>query len=146
TCTYGSAPTLGTNTATADSSLGSFTGTAPVDFGAATITYADDSVTVTDTLGGSLGTVTSADASPKSLTYSKTVTAPSGTCTTVDNTATFTPSDSLTTGGASKSVKVCGGADLTVSKTASPAYKRTYNWSIGKAVDKTLVEQSGGTY
>ena len=43
-------------------------------------------------------------------------------------------------------MKVCGGADLTVSKTASPAYKRTYNWSIGKAVDKTLVEQSGGTY
>src|SRR5207249_389965 len=88
----------------------------------------------------------STDESPQTFTYSNTVNAPSGTCTTVPNTATFTTNDTVTTGSASKSVKVCGGADLTVSKTASPTYKRTYNWSIGKAVDKTLVEQSGGTY
>jgi hypothetical protein len=34
---------------------------------------------------------------------------------------------------------------LTVSKTATPAFTRTYGWSIKKAVDKTLVEQNGGT-
>lgn len=37
------------------------------------------------------------------------------------------------------------GVDLTVSKTATPAFTRTYNWSIQKLVDKTLVEQFGGT-
>jgi len=35
--------------------------------------------------------------------------------------------------------------DLTVSKTANPAFTRTYNWSITKDVDKTLVKQVGGT-
>jgi hypothetical protein len=35
--------------------------------------------------------------------------------------------------------------DLTVSKTATPAFTRTYAWTITKDVDKTLVEQIGGT-
>src|SRR5207249_10555715 len=128
--TYESAPDVGTNTATANSSPDQFTGTAPVDFSKAAIVVTDGIVTVNDPLGGgSLGTASSTDPSPKSFTsYSKPVTGPSSTCTTVDNTATFTTNDTLTTGSASKSVKVCGGADLTVSKTASPAYKRTYNW------------------
>ena len=38
-----------------------------------------------------------------------------------------------------------GAADLTVSKTAVTSFTRTYDWTIAKAVDKTLVEQSGGT-
>ena len=29
--------------------------------------------------------------------------------------------------------------------TATPSFTRTYNWSIEKAVDKTLVQQVGGT-
>lgn len=37
------------------------------------------------------------------------------------------------------------GFDLTVSKTANPSYTRTYNWNISKAVDKTKVDQIGGT-
>lgn len=36
------------------------------------------------------------------------------------------------------------GIDLTVTKTATPSFTRTFNWSIQKLVDKTLVEQSGG--
>ena len=37
------------------------------------------------------------------------------------------------------------GIDLAVSKTATPTFTRTFNWSIQKLVDKTQVEQSGGS-
>jgi len=105
----------------------------------------DGSVSVTDTLGGTLGTVSYTDASPKDLTYSHTFSGdPAGTCTTHDNTATFTTIDTGTRGSASQSVQVCVGADLTVSKDASPSFTRTYKWGIGKSVDKTLIEQAGG--
>src|SRR5262249_33957907 len=36
------------------------------------------------------------------------------------------------------------GKDLTVSKTASPAFKRTYHWDISKDADKTKVEIADG--
>jgi len=63
-----------------------------------------------------------------------------------DNTATFkSPDNSAITGSDSKKVTVCVGKDLNVSKTATPSFTRTYNWDITKAVDKTLVEQIGGT-
>src|SRR5438034_11027037 len=39
---------------------------------------------------------------------------------------------------------LCVGADLTVGKTATPSFTRTYNWHLSKNVDKTLVEQLGG--
>jgi len=35
--------------------------------------------------------------------------------------------------------------DLTVTKTATPTFKRTYNWDISKDVTPKLVEQFGGT-
>ena len=37
------------------------------------------------------------------------------------------------------------GFDLTVSKTANPGFTRTYNWTITKDVDKTLIETTGTT-
>jgi hypothetical protein len=37
------------------------------------------------------------------------------------------------------------GIDLAVSKTATPTFTRTFNWSIQKLADKTQVEQSGGS-
>ncbi len=37
------------------------------------------------------------------------------------------------------------GADLSASKTATPSFTRTYTWGITKSVDKTKVEQVGGT-
>jgi hypothetical protein len=37
------------------------------------------------------------------------------------------------------------GLDLTVSKTANPGFTRTYNWTISKDVDKTLIETTGST-
>jgi len=108
-------------------------------------TKVDDSVTVTDPLGGGLlGTVFSTDPSPTTFTYSHVVTGTPGTCVSQDNTATFMTDTTSTTGSDSKTVKLCVGSDLSVSKTATPSFTRTYNWNITKAVDKTLVEQIGG--
>ena len=106
----------------------------------------DNCVDVTDTnVAGSLGTVCVGDANPTTFTYSKDVPGTAGTCVTHDNTATFTTNTTGATGNASKSVKVCEGADLTVTKTATPAFTRTYLWTITKDVDKTLVKQVGGS-
>jgi hypothetical protein len=158
TCTYASAPNplKGTNTATAswpkDQGGGnstpdsSATGTATADFSTATPMVVDGSVSVTDTLGGPLGTVSYTDSSPKTITYPHTFSGdPAGTCTSHDNTASFKASDTGTTGSASQTVKVCVGADLTVSKTATPSFTRTFTWGITKSVDKTKVIDSSGS-
>ncbi len=149
TCTFSSNPSSGTNTATASwtdfgSQHTSATGTATYDFSSISPTVTDKCVTVTDTLGGSLGTVCVGGANPTTFTYSYTFTGdPGGTCTSHGNTATFT-TDTGKTGSASQTVKVCVGEDLTVSKTATPSFTRTYNWDIKKSVDKTLLD-AGGT-
>lgn len=128
----------------------------------------DDCVTVTDTFnsgtlmtlgvacqdgtftkdaGNTLtGFASSYTAPTFTFTYSRTVTGTAGTCTSFDNTALFTTNTTgKTSDPADATVKLCVGQDLTVTKTATPAFKRTYTWDIGKAVDKTLVEQIGGT-
>jgi hypothetical protein len=64
-----------------------------------------------------------------------------GTCTQYDNTATITE----TKQSAEKSVTVCVGKDLTVTKTANPIFTRTYVWDITKDVDKTLVRLNSGS-
>jgi hypothetical protein len=154
-CTYSSTPTMdsGTNAATAtwDSSLlhtptGSASVTASFSFTTPT-TIVDGSVSVTDTFGGSLGTVSYTDSSPKTFTYPITFSGdPGGTCTSHDNTATFTTSATGTMGSDSKTVKVCVGLDLTVSKTATPSFTRTYMWSISKSASpSTQTITAGGT-
>ena len=153
TCTFTSNPGSGTNTATAtwDSTTyntpdGSANGTANYDFSAVNPKVVDGSVSVTDTLGGTLGTVSYTDSSPKTFIYPYTFNnSPVGTCTDYPNTATFTTSDTSTTGTANQSVTVCVAEDLGVSKTAQAGFTRDYNWKISKSVDKTLVEQIGGT-
>lgn len=148
-CTFSSAPGSGTNTANATwpdigSKNTSATGTANYDFSSVKPNVVDGSVTITDTLGGNLGTVSYNDLSPKTFTYSHTFTDdPGGTCTSHDNTATFTTSDTGTTGSASQTVKVCVGVDLKVTKDATPSFTRTYNWKIAKSVDKTLLDPGG---
>jgi len=159
TCTYSAAPTTSSkNTATAtwlEQQLsngatlygGSASGTADFAFTTPT-TIVDGSVTVTDTLDGTtttLGTVSHTDPSPTWFTYSHEFSGVGGTCTNYDNTAAFTTDTTGKTGSASQSVKVCVGVDLKVSKTATPYFTRTYLWSISKSVDRTLVEQIGGT-
>jgi hypothetical protein len=157
TCTYSQAPGASsqTNTATitwpaqtlADTSVlaaNSATGTAGIDWSSVDPTIVDGSVTVTDTLGGSLGTVSYTDPSPKVFTYPLTFKDPAGTCTKHKNTATFTTSDTKTTGSDSATVSDCQGADLTVSKDATPAFTRTYTWGISKSADPTKVFTAGG--
>jgi hypothetical protein len=152
-CTYSSAPNpgSGTNTATANwdktaasTPDGSAQGTASFDFGSVSPTLVDASVSVTDTLGGTLGMVKSTDPSPTTFTYTHKVTGTPGTCVSQGNTATFTTNTTGTTGSSSQSVQLCTPEDLIVTKDANPSFTRTYNWSISKTVDKTLVEQSGG--
>src|SRR4029077_5546074 len=70
---------------------------------------------------------------------------PAGKGTAHGNTATFTTDTTGATGSASTTVTVYVGADLTVSKTATASFARAYNWTISKAVDKNVVQQSGGT-
>jgi hypothetical protein len=138
TCAFSSNPGSGTNTATATWSTqdaltgGTASGTAVYTFGSPT-TIVDGSVTVTDTLGGTLGTVSYTDSSPKTFTYLYMFSGdPAGTCTSHSNTASFTMSDTGTTGSSSQSVAVCVGADLTVSKTAQTSFTRTMTWGITK--------------
>lgn len=140
-CTFTSNPGSGTNTATATwPSFGSphtsATGTAAYTFGAPT-KLVNNAIDVTDTNGASWHFTASSLTDPYPVTYND----PAGTCTDHTNTATITQ----TGASASKTVKVCVGADLTVSKTATPAFKRTYAWDISKGVTPTLVEQIGGT-
>jgi hypothetical protein len=155
TCTYGALPTSGTNYATASWDSSNATGTASIDFSSAVPHVVDGSVTVTDPLDpNSPHTVSSTDPSPTTFNYSHTFTGdPAGTCTPHKNTATFTTSDTKTTGSDSQTVKDCQGADLTVGKTASTSFTRTYNWKISKSASwngkpepsGSTIQESGGT-
>lgn len=167
-CTFTDVPPAGpnTNTATAQWAAGSASGTAGFDFGAATLV--DNSLTVTDSLAGNLGTVTigtpdtcttassgfasngsnlqcNVSGSTTTFTYSLTFSDPAGTCTTHNNTATFTTNTTGTKGTASQSVQVCVGADLTVTKTAATSFTRTYNWTISKSANPTTIGAPSGT-
>ncbi len=141
TCTFASNPGSGTNTATATwtdfgSPNTSASGTADFTFGDPT-TKVNDCVTVSDPLdSGSPHTFCSSG----SFSYSFTTSGNPGTCTSYNNTATIVETGQ----SASKTVKVCVGADLTVSKTANPSFDLKFAWNITKDVDKTLVEQVGG--
>jgi hypothetical protein len=150
-CDYSAAPSANTETNTAtiawngqtlptDGLLAAGSDSKDVNFTFGNPTVVNGSVTVTDTLGGTLGTVSSSDPSPTSFTYSHDFTGVGGTCTNYDNTATLVETNQ----SASQTVTVCVGKDLTVSKDATPSFTRTYVWGITKAVDKTLVEQIGG--
>jgi hypothetical protein len=153
TCTYSQAPaaTSQTNTATVTwtafgSPNTSVQATAPVDWTAVTPSLVDESVTVTDTLGGNLGTVSYTDPNPKEFKYSKSFNGVGGTCTDYDNTAKIVTNDSATEDTASLTVEVCVGQDLTVTKTATASLTRTYKWLIAKKAEDTQIEiAEGGT-
>src|SRR5262249_23276518 len=131
-CTYSVAPSSTTevNTATVAwpqqtlaggeaLAAGNVKPTATVDWSAVTPTLIDNSVTVTDPLGGgTIGTVSSTDPSPTQLKYSYEVTGTPGKCVPQDNTATITTNTSGTKDTASQSVELCVGADLAVTKNA----------------------------
>jgi hypothetical protein len=158
TCSFSSAPgTSVTNTATVTWSAstygtptGSASGTAGATFGAPTETD-NLTINVTDAFGGGApaaltpATLTASDTTPttNTYTYSRTVEGVPGQCVTKNNTAAFASTDTTLTGSASKSVTVCTGADLTVSKTASVSFNRAYTWTIAKSVDQNRVNTIG---
>jgi hypothetical protein len=144
TCTFASEPPP-TSTNTAKVSSGE-EGTATVDFTTADITRIHDTVNVSDTLKGSLGSVSYTDPSPKEFTYKLELQGTAGTCTTRDNTASFaSEADVPATGEDKETVTLCVGADLTVSKTATPSFKRTYLWSISKGATPLTTTTSNPT-
>jgi hypothetical protein len=155
TCTYSAAPaspaqtnTAGVGWTNADLTMGSASGQAPVDWTTATVTDVDPSVSVSDPyMVPTPQTVTASDPSPTTITYSHTFSGDTaGTCTSHDNTASFTTGGSTPdqTGSDTETVKVCVGANLSVSKTAATTFTRSYHWSIKKTADVALIEKAGG--
>ena len=115
TCIYTSQPTPASDTNTAEANwpdnsptivAGFADGTAAFDFGAVSPTLVGDSVTVTDSYAGTLGTASSSTR----FTYARTIPVPQFGCQSYDNTATFKTNDTGTTGSASRTVTVCGPA------------------------------------
>lgn len=160
TCTYTSplpdgSERLNTATATTSGAVEGGSGTAAVTFGAPTTTV-DECVDVTDTLGGALGTVCAADA-PHTFHYTIDVADLPLECgeNEVPNTATFTTSDTGTTGSDTWTVIVtvaCG-----TGCTLTPGYWKTHSlrgpapyddgWlAIGPAGADTNFYLSGQTY
>jgi hypothetical protein len=124
-CSFASAPTssTGTNTATAtwDKAVyftpdGTSSGTAAYTFNdgsAGNPTRINQTVHVTDSFAGPLGTVTATDVTPYTVTYftySRTFTPPASGCQTVNNIATITE----TSQSAGASVRVCNTGALTM--------------------------------
>jgi uncharacterized repeat protein (TIGR01451 family) len=75
---------------------------------------------------------------------------PSGVsgCVSVDNTATFTPENAgyNPTNSSSVSTQICPtGHALTIAKTVTPSYSRSYGWTIAKSVDQTSVTTAADT-
>ncbi len=145
---------VGTASGTTD-----FTGSAAVTFASATVTEVDETITVTDTFAGTLGTVTyGVDTLPKTFTYPRTF-GPFGTdaCGEHDfpNTASFTTNDTATTGESSWNVHITipcpEGCTLTQGhwKTHSihgPAKPADPTWDLLPSGADTLFFSSGQTW
>lgn len=149
-CTFGSRPSDGTNTATATWSAaaastprGSASGTAPVVFAPSsqtnqTVSVVDDKTDPARPV--TLGTATYSE-SPTVFRYTLDVPATAGTCVDRTNTAVI----AQTQQSASTKVTVCSGSDLAVVPTAAGSYDRDHLWTISKAVDRTSVTATEGT-
>ena len=136
-CSFASGAS-GTNTATAswDSDLAqtpSGTASATADYAFAQPSkLVNDSVQVYDN-GNLLGPT---DHSIQ-FSYPKSFPGTAGTCTTHDNTATVKNNQALLATSNTVTVEVCaGGSDLTVTKTASSSFTRTFAWDAQKSVDQ----------
>ena len=150
-CDWASAPFTagGTNHATATWSAAEFftpsgeaNGQAQFSFTTPT-SLVNDNVTVTDTLGGTLGIVSYAETSPKPFTYSRSFAGVGGACTSYDNTASFVTDDTGASGSASQLVTVCAALDPIITKTAETSFMREYFWAIQKQVAPTWQQVLG---
>ncbi len=159
TCTYSAAPSSNSETDTAEvkwpgqgpcrgslQGAGTTTATAPITWSTATATVIDGSVTVKDSMQGTLGTVTSSESGSKVFEYTREfANDPAGTCTTHENTAMFTTNTTGTTGSASQTVKHCVGANLTIAKTSATTLTRTYKWGVSKSATPTESSSASGS-
>ena len=147
-CSYSAAPASSSQTSTATISWPAQTladssslaaGSASTS---ATVVWGDDpsilggSGDVFDSLVGPLGSISYTDPSPVTFTYAYTFSdAPPG-CASYDNTAVV-GQEAAEFASDTASVEVCaGGSDLTVTKTASSSFTRTFAWSAQKSVDQ----------
>ena len=149
TCTFTSAPAAGNVTATvtwdaaaAHTPSGTTSDTTGATFPVTaetnkTITVVDDQTDPANPV--TLGTQDHS-AAAHTYTYSLTKAGVGGKCTDYTNTASIKE----TAQTASKTVTVCVGQDLTVTKTALTAQHRTFLWNISKDVDKTQRNVSAG--
>jgi hypothetical protein len=86
---------------------------------------------------------------PQTFTYQVSVPAPTpdGTCVEQDNTAIIQDSNGNTLDSAGTKGHVCSGADLVVTKDATPSFQRVYTWQIQKSLgpgQPAEVDTSGG--
>jgi hypothetical protein len=129
-----------TNTASVTINNGSggtatFTSVKTVSFASATVTNVDASATVTDLTGPLNMTVNATGSTSYTKTYG---------CGVVNNTATLTPSNSGVPQTADASTTISC-YDLAVSKTATPTWDRTFDWTVDKSVDPTSLEIDPGS-
>jgi hypothetical protein len=132
----------------ADFSFGNedFDGDGEIDLIAFTETTVDDCISVVDYFDGDLvGESLGTTCQSTSYAPSKTLDTEAGTCIDVPNTVKIFTADDVKLDEDTVSSEICAGADLTVIKTATPTFTRTYGWGITKAVDKTIVRQVGGS-
>ena len=158
-CTYSSAPAAASQTSTATISwpaqtLSNF-GSLPAGSAAATADFAwgdptatpNGSVDVFDSLVGLVDSISADDPGARTYTYPYTWDPdPAGTCTTHDNTAAVM-NDAAVLASAKATVEVCpsgSGSDLTVTKTATPSFTRTFGWDVKKSVDRTSQSIAAG--
>lgn len=140
-CTYTAAPAASDVKVLADWNAGHEASETRADFATAAVKFVDDQVTVTDSMAGSLGTLTRESASPAVFTYASDIAGQAGTCVTADNVATFTTNATDTRRSASQSVELCVGANLSMTTTATASFASR----IEKTVDRTMVQQAGGS-
>jgi hypothetical protein len=148
-CSFAADPSSysGTNTATATWNAATYFTPSGSDSGSANFTLSQDGATnqtvyVTDSYAGPLGSVDATDSAPfasASFEYDREESGVAGTCTEYDNTATITETGQ----SADETVELCVGKDLTVTKTAETSFTRTFTWDIDKSVDKTKVILEG---
>jgi hypothetical protein len=140
-CSYAAAPSMtnGFNTATATWDSAAFSTTSGTGTGTASFGFSP--LTVTDSFAGGPPTtlgVIAGNVTSTTLPDTRTVNnLPAGTCSSFDNLATIVETNQ----SATRTVTVCVGLDLRVSKTAVAAFGA----AIVKNVDKTRVEQAGGS-
>lgn len=140
-CSFPTAPASGSVLITAAWGGQTLTASAPYNFATAAVAQHNTQISVNDSMAGPLGIVNISMQNPFTFEpYSWSLHGRAGTCTTVNNTASFAGNGGAT-GSASQQVHVCVGADLTMSQTATASMVT----GISKRVDRAVVQQQGGS-